>query len=120
MKSRRNELKCPQFVIVPLRKFRDSFAGGNANSPCSASSLQTQDLAPPALAKILSLACCQDQGSTLSGRSLEADSGRQGQVPGLNLRALYRAERGIGVRAGGEVQRERRIRVTRVEVVERV
>ena len=51
---------------------------------------------------------------------LEADSDRQGQVPGLNLRALNGAECGIGVGATGEIQGKRSIRVARVKVVEHV
>src|ERR1039458_6299566 len=55
-------------------------------------------------------------GYALDGLELEAS--RKCYVTGLNLRALYRTERRVGLRPSGEVPGQRSVRVARVEVVE--
>src|SRR2546426_10020224 len=53
-------------------------------------------------------------------QSSEADSRRQGRMARLDLRAGHRTKIGVGVDPSIEVQVQRRIGVTGVEVIERI
>ncbi len=53
-------------------------------------------------------------------RSSEPESQRHHRVAGLDLGTADYAETGIGLSSGRKVVAERRIRIARVEVVERV